>query len=175
MRTLSLIAFALLVAGCGATREAAAPPKKPSRTCTAAQVSGFRTCRHLPVPTLPTIERKTASGWAVVARPLRPSEPSAEWRAVSLSPDGKTLLAEWAYPCDSAAVVFVPVTGGAARVATGGRDWRKAPSARALGWTSDGKARIRTYARWGSRPPGVYVVDPSTSAGAVRPAAPSGC
>ena len=110
-----------------------------------------------------------------MARPLRPTEPSAEWNGLSLSPDGKTLLAEWAYPCDSAAVVFVPAAGGPVRVATGERDWRKAPSARALGWTRGGKARVRTYAPWRGRPPGVYLIDPAVPAPAGKPSVQSGC
>jgi hypothetical protein len=175
VRRLSLVVLTLVVAGCGATNEAAPPGKKRSRTCAAAGVPGFRTCRHLPYPTQPTIERQTPSGWRVVARPLRPSEPSAEWNSLSLSPDGSTLLAEWAYPCDSAAVVFVPVAVGRVRVATGERDWREAPSARALGWTPTGKARLRTYSRWRGRPPGIYVIDPAAPAPAGKPSVQSGC
>ena len=160
MRRLSLVALTLIVAGCGTTEKAAAPAKKSSRTCTSASVSGFRICRHLPYPTQPTIERRTPSGWTVVARPLTPTE---------------MLLAEWAYPCDSAAVVFVPAAGGRVRVATGERDWRKAPSARALGWTPAGKARIQTYSRWRGRPPGIYLVDPAAPTPAGKPSTRSGC
>jgi hypothetical protein len=175
VRRLSCIALTLIVAGCGTTEQAAAPAKKSSRTCAPASVPGFRICRHLPSPTQPTIERRTPSGWKVVALPLTPIEPSAEWDSLSLSPDGKTLLAEWAYPCDSAAVVFIPAAGGRVRVATGERDWRKAPSARALGWTPAGKARIRTYSRWRGRPPGIYVIDPETLTRAGKPSVRSGC
>jgi hypothetical protein len=177
VRRLSLVVVVVVfaVAGCGTTEQAAPPAKKPSRTCTAAGIPGFRTCRHLPYPTQPTIERQTPSGWKVVARPLRPTEPSAEWNSLLLSPDGKTLLAEWAYPCDSAAVVFVPAAGGRVRVATGERDWRQAPSARALGWTRAGKARVRTYSRWRGRPPGIYLIDPAAPPAAGKPSVRSGC
>ena len=87
------------------------------------------------------------------------------WGAVWISPDRRTLLAEWEYPCDSAAAVFVPANGGKPRLVTGERDWRKAPIAHALGWTSDGKARVKLFTRWRTRtgavhPPGVYVFDP---------------
>jgi hypothetical protein len=165
----------LAVAGCGTTENAAQPAKASSRTCAAASVPGFRTCLHVPYPTQPTIERRTPSGWKVVARPLRPAEPSAEWSSLSLSPDGMTLLAEWLYPCDSAAVVFVSSAGGRVRVATGERDWRKAPSARALGWTRGGKARVRTYGRWRGRPPGIYLIDPAALPRAGEPSVQSGC
>jgi hypothetical protein len=175
VRRLFLVVLTLVVAGCGTNSEAVPPAKKPSRTCAAAGVPGFRTCRHLPYPTQPTIERQTPSGWKVVARPLRPTEPSAEWTSLSLSPDGSTLLAEWAYPCDSAAVVFVSAAGGRVWIATGERDWRKAPSARALGWTRAGKARVRTYSRWRGRPPGIYVIDPAAPAPAGKPSVQSGC
>jgi hypothetical protein len=175
VRRLSLVALTLAVVGCGTTEEAAPPAKKPNRTCAASSVPGFRTCQHLPFPTQPTIERRTSSGWKVVARPLSPTEPSAEWSSLSLSPDGRTLLVEWAYPCDSAAVVFVPVAGGRARVATGERDWRKAPSARALGWTRDGKARIRAYTSWRGRPRGVYLIDPAAPTPSGKPSVRSGC
>ena len=122
-----------------------------------------------------TLWQRGGTGWKVVARPLRPAEPSAEWTSLSLSPDGSTLLAEWAYPCDSAAVVFVAAAGGRVRVATGERDWRKAPSARALGWTPAGKARVKTYSRWRGRPPGIYVIDPAAPAPAGKPSVQSGC
>jgi hypothetical protein len=80
----------------------------------------------------------------------------AEWGPdLWLSPDARTLLAEWDFPCDSSVAVFVPFDGGAPRVSTGQRDWRKAPISRPLGWTRDGKARVQIL---GKR--GVQLIDP---------------
>jgi hypothetical protein len=158
----------------------ASDTKRSGRSCNppggGSRGRGFRTCwgpnaRH---PN-PTIERRTASGWTVVTGPLKPAEPSAQWGAVWLSPDRRWLVAEWEYPCDSAAVVFVPARGGKARIATGEKDWRKAPVARALGWTRDGKARVQTYRPWHGRPPGVYLLDPTRPAGDAHPSAKTGC
>jgi hypothetical protein len=116
----------------------------------------------------PTIERMTASGWAVVTGPLKHPDPSAQWGRVWLSPDSRTLLAEWQFPCDSEVGVFVPMRGGTPRVVTGQLDWRKAPISRPLGWTRDGKARVEVE---GKR--GVQLIDPRS----VRrlPARPRGC
>jgi hypothetical protein len=86
--------------------------------------------------------------------------PDAAWGRVWLSPDSRTLLAEWLFPCDSAVAVFVPLGGGTPRVVTGQLDWRKAPISRPLGWTHDGKARVRVF---GER--GVQLIDPRS----VRP------
>ena len=162
------VGLAICAAGCGssyynASSNAAA---QPVRMCTRA-TPAFRTClvgrKHRP-----TIERSTASGWLVVAGPLRPSDPAAEWGDLSLSPDGRMLLADWLFPCDSAVAVFVPLDGGKPRVVTGQLDWREAPLSSGLGWTRDGKARVRVF---GKR--GVQLIDPSE----VRPlgARPTGC
>jgi hypothetical protein len=75
-------------------------------------------------------------------------------------PDGQTLLAEWLFPCDSAVAVFVPLGAGTPRVVTGQLDRRKAPISRPLGWTPDGKARVRVF---GKR--GVQSIDPRSVRG----------
>jgi hypothetical protein len=149
------LALVVLAAGCGGTQHvvSSSAPVRLLRTCTRA-TPAFRTClvgrkQH------PTIERLTASGWVVVTGPLKHADPDAEWGELWLSPDNQTLLAEWLFPCDSAVAVFVPVRGGTPRVVTGQLDWRKAPISRALGWTRDGKARVRVF---GKR--GVQVIDP---------------
>jgi hypothetical protein len=182
VRRIPLLAAALIAGGCGAAEHPAvsAKPRQPARLCSSTQVQGFRTCSSAQFPDEPTIERRTALGWKVVARPLKPVEPTAQWGEVSLSPDGQTLLAEWQYPCDSAAVVFVPAAGGAVRLVTGERDWRKAPSARALGWTRGGKARVRLFNPWRGRPaspthPRTYLFDPRKPARNPHPPALRGC
>ena len=102
------------------------------------------------------------------------------WGDVSLSPDRRTLLAEWAYPCDSAAVLFVPVANGAPRLVTGEESWLQAPVAHALGWTREGKARVRIYTAWrGHRitpfHPRTFLFDPRVPLGDAHPAARTGC
>jgi len=152
-------AFALVVlaAGCGDTQTATS--RKPARsqlTCTRA-APGFRTCLDLHKRNHhPTIERRSGGAWTVVASPLPHAEMSTDWAPeMWVSPDGETLLAGWTFPCDSAVAVFVPLHGGRPRIVTGHRDWRKAPISRGLGWTSDGKARIRIFGK-----PGVQLIDP---------------
>jgi hypothetical protein len=90
------------------------------------------------------------------------------------------LLAEWQYPCDSAAVVFVAVETGAPRLVTGEKDWRQAPVAHALGWTRDGKALVRIYTAWrGHRitpaHPRTFLFDPAVPRDDAHPAASNGC
>jgi len=152
-------ALLLLVTGCGGTQHVASRSvaTKVPRSCTLA-TPAFRTClvgrkQH------PTIERLTASGWVVVTGPLKHADPDAEWGdgALWLSPDSQTLLAEWVFPCDSAVAVFVPLRGGTPGVVTGQLDWRKAPMSRPLGWTADGRARVRVF---GKR--GVQLIDPDS-------------
>ena len=170
-----------IAAGCGASERVAAPRDRSShRLCDSTRVHGFRTCMNDTIPSSPTIEHWTGSNWEIVAGPLAHPEPDANWHVVSLSPDRSTLLAEWAYPCDSAAVVFVPVGGGSPRIATGEKDWRKAPVARALGWTSDGKARIRLFTSWrGHRiaplHPQAFLIDPNGRVADTHPMPLRGC
>jgi len=175
VRTALLLLLATLAAGCGAGKPAARATTQPSseRVCEAAQAPGFRTCLRPTPPSEPTIERRTDSGWKVIARSLKPDEPSARWYDVSLSPDRKTLVADWGYPCDSAVVVFVPASGGRPRLVTGGTDWRHAPVTRSLGWMPGGKARVRVYRDvHRSR---IVLFDPRVRPRAPRPVRPTGC
>jgi hypothetical protein len=146
----------------------------------AAIVRAFRTCESRKIPSNPTIERWTGARWKVVTGPMKPSESSAQWGEVTRSPDGKTLLAEWQYPCDSAAVVFIPIDHGPPRIVTGEQDWRKAPIAHALGWTRSGKARVRIYTSWRGRRitpfrPRTFLFDPRLVVTDVHPASSTGC
>jgi len=132
------------------------------------------------IPLRPTIEHWTGSEWKVVTGPLPHPYTEASWGQVSLSPDGRTLLADWSYPCDSAVVVFVPAEGGEPKLVTGEKDWRKAPQARALGWTRDEKARVTILTAWhGHRitptHPRTFLFDPSVPAADAHPAQLRGC
>jgi hypothetical protein len=208
MRWLVVAVVAVLAAGCGSDVKTAddtiraemakaqttcakgincaAPPEPESgRKCDLVGMGyrgrDFRTCwgpnaRH---PN-PTIERRTPSGWELVTGPLKPFDMSAQWGAVWVSPDHRTLVADWQYPCDSSVVVFVPAGGGKPRLVTGESDWRKAPVARSLGWRRDGKARVRLYTAWQGhqvdpRNPSVFLFDPDLPARDAQPAEKRGC
>jgi len=208
MRWLVIVVLALVAAGCGDVHRSAdetiraqmakvqttcaegincgAPVKPPSgHSCepagAGARGSGYRTCwGPNPNHPNPTIERKTSSGWALVTGPLKPHDVSAQWGAVWVSPDRRTLLAEWQYPCDSAAVAFVPATGGIPRLVTGEQDWRNAPIARGVGWTRDGKARVRLYTSWRGyriepRHPRLFLFDPDAPMDDAKPVEQFGC
>jgi hypothetical protein len=157
---ISALAVLVLAVGCGEATHATtqqARAHQPAKTCERA-APAFRTCFQNGRDLRPTIERMTASGWAVVTGPLKHADPDAMWRPkIWVSPDADTSLAEWDFPCDSAVAVFVPMRGGSPRVVTGQLDWRKAPISRPLGWTRDGKARVRVF---GKR--GVQLIDPSS-------------
>jgi hypothetical protein len=80
------------------------------------------------------------------------------------------VLAEWGNPCDSAHAFFIPFAGGTPRVVTGERDWRKAPVSYVLGWSKDGRARVKILAGGDCaggvfNRPGIYLIDPETSDG----------
>ena len=84
------------------------------------------------------------------------------WEDAWLSPDGRTLLAQWYAECEVPSAFFVPADGGRPRSVTGG-GWRRAPESTALGWLADGRARVRLgkSACGTSAPePGVYAIDP---------------
>ena len=169
MRWLLPIAVVAVVAGCGGRQEKTKPAAVETtciegincgssspvvHECTRA-APGFRTCER---DHHSTIERRSGSAWTVIAGSLPHAEMSTAWGPrVWLSPDGDTVLAEWTFPCDSAVAVFVPAHGGTPRIVTGHRDWRKAPISRALGWTPDGKARIRVFGK-----PGIQLIDPAS-------------
>lgn len=67
------------------------------------------------------------------------------WAKAYLSPDGKTLLAQWTAECEIPAAFLVSVRGGAPRVVTGEADWTNAPRSVADGWTDDGRAIVETW------------------------------
>jgi hypothetical protein len=96
-------------------------------------------------------------GDTVVAAPV---ERTGYWRKLFVSPDGKTLLAEWSGECELPTAFFVPTVGGRPRPVT--TEWQTSRGSQALGW--DGR-RARVLLPRGvtsSRRPGVYLVDPRT-------------
>ena len=119
-----------------------------------------------------TIERRVSGQWRIVAREA-PGDISKRmsngfWDEVWVSPDGRTLLAQWSTECEVRHAFFVPATGGTPRPVTGGRDWKqRSPESIARGWAVDGRARVDVLES-GCSPdferPGLYLIDPETRA-----------
>ncbi len=71
--------------------------------------------------------------------PPRPTPTTADadkaghWVWAALSPDGSTLLAQWAAECETPIAFFVSLPAGTPRAATGETDWAKSPDSEALG------------------------------------------
>src|SRR6266540_2038968 len=186
-REVVLVLTAALLSGCGGkvvasrhTTPAEQAGKRAVRrpSCEPAG-GGFRTCHFSLRNWDPMIQRRVGSRWSRLAGPLSPAAPDNEWSVEGVSPDGRTLLAEWLFSCDGSVVVFVPLDGGRPRIVTGQRDWTKAPRSRALGWTGEGKAKARVYNAWRDRSgrahrAGVYLFDPGHPARAARTPSPAG-
>jgi hypothetical protein len=190
VRALALVplsAVAVVVSACGADERAASPepttptiesvaappptppppppPQAPAVECDPAKAPGYRLCRGDRV----TIERRVGGRWRAVAR-----HPRAEvvhgmvqghWREAWLSPDGRTLLAQWSSECEIPIAFFLPATGGSLRPVTGERDWRTSPESLARGWAPDGRARVlllQGACAAGHPEPGAYLIDPRT-------------
>ena len=123
-----------------------------------------------------TIERRVQGQWKVsvgVPKGGRSWAPEAgvcvlngSWRAVWLSPDGKTLLAQWSAECETSYAFFAPASGGKARPVTGAGNYRNAPESQALGWAEDGRARVFVIGETGCGgrewQSGEYLIDPAT-------------
>jgi hypothetical protein len=98
-------------------------------------------------------------GDEVIAKAI---SPEGHWRKLFLSPDGKTLLAEWSGECEIQTAYFISTGGGTPRAVT---DYsRESATSVALGWRGS-RALVRLPVGEASRrKPGVYLVDPSTLA-----------
>ena len=175
--SLALVAAALL-AGCGgaederAATNAPASPRARPPSCIAAKAPGFRLCGQ-PTGELrktpSTIQRRDGDGWrTIVAGPpgtVHHGIPIGHWRQAWLSPDGATLLAQWSAECEVPIAFFVDAERGSMRPVTGERKWADAPESIALGWSPDGRARVRLthgYCGGAKHPPGVYLADPTS-------------
>jgi len=99
-------------------------------------------------------------------KPVKNAYPVGFWvpERIFVSPDGRTLLAEWSGECETQWAYFVAVASGRVRTIFGVYE------STAYGWTHDGRARVRLaspiYAK--SKYPrirlhaGMYDVDPVT-------------
>ena len=74
-----------------------------------------------------------------------PGAKVGHWAKAFLSPDGKTLLAQWASECQVPYAFVVPARGGVVRVVTGEANWAKARPSVADGWTEDGRAIVEVW------------------------------
>jgi hypothetical protein len=174
-RLAGVLAVAAL-AGCGAEEDRAATttrlPHAPADRCVAANAPEFRLCGQptgAPRHPASTIQRRDGDEWRVVAkapeRSIVDGIPHGHWAAAWLSPDGKTLLAQWSAECEIPIAFFVDAQTGEKRPVTGEQDWAEAPESIGLGWSDDGRARVRLtkgYCGGAKHPPGVYLIDPAT-------------
>ena len=149
-----------------------AKPKVETR-CERARAAGYRLCeRSRGIRQLrATIEVRDGDGWRVVAREpqgaFRHGKEWGAWGEVWLSPDGRTLLAEWLSECDGHYAFFAPADGGVARPVTGERNWRRSPPSVPHGWAADGRARVSVFGvdcggTHDHAKPGRYLIDPRT-------------
>ena len=80
------------------------------------------------------------------------------WASAVLSPDRKTILAQWSAECEVPIAYLIPTAGGEPREAV------RSYSSRAIGWTEDGRAIVKVLesACGPNAPrPGFYLVDPA--------------
>src|SRR5687767_464995 len=74
---------------------------------------------------------------------LRPPFEHGGWRWGALSPDGRTILAEWSGACEIPLAFFAPARGGRPRSVNG--PYTRAdppPNSQGLGWTKGGRAIV---------------------------------
>jgi hypothetical protein len=162
----TVLVLALVLAGCGGgPNTAARSPVPPDCTRVGAhEETTYYLCwkptrdNHGRFLTGTGDEQRTLA----VELPARPAGTPlvGHWRNARLSPDGKTLLAQWSGECEAQIAYFIPAEGGEARPVTGRSEWSEA-----LGWTDDGVARVRlANGACGTtmHKPGVYLIDPET-------------
>jgi hypothetical protein len=168
------------------------PAARTESECVPARAPGFRLCAHeeqrpcsqaeaaaercvagswIPARQRATIERLIAGRWRVVVR--QPPHQAlrnlvvGHWSEAWLSPDGRTLLAQWSSECEVPTAFFVRAAGGRLRPVTGERDWRDAPESLALGWSRSGLARVlllQGLCGPAHAEPGEYLIDPRDGA-----------
>jgi len=182
MRWALVVGAAFLAVGCG-SRESTADEKvragmakaqttcvegvncgighfRPFRKCT--HVSrGFRACTTFARQKRTGIYRRTGERWRNVVGPL--PHRLGWWRRVLVSPNRRSLLAQWSGECEVQSTYILPSTGGAPRAifpVAGAASF-------ALGWSDDGRARVALPSaivdeRRRLLRAGIYRVDPAT-------------
>jgi hypothetical protein len=153
-------------------------PKREAKveiSCKRARAPGYRLCEHARVRGFrslrATLEVRDGDAWQLIAREprgaFRGGKEWGAWSAVWLSPNRRTLLAEWMSECDTHRAFFVPAQGGPPRPVTGERDWRMSPPSLPYGWAADGRARVWVLQGGGCSSkapiePGRYLIDPTS-------------
>ena len=159
MKSLPLLAVVLL-AGCGGS---AASIVTVTRTA-----APFSSCSRIDESLIQLCERPAARGYTtaffarcgerLVALPVEhpPGSKVGHWVTAYLSPDSKTLLAQWSAECEEPQAFFVAAAGGVPRALAGRSD-----VSIGHGWTSGGRAIVEfprgTCGGTASRP-GMYLV-----------------
>jgi hypothetical protein len=137
---LSLLAV-LVLAGCGGsaasvvtvTRTAPAP-----RSCSRIEESPIALCRLMKAREYTTAFYVTRRG-RLVPLPIGhpPGSKVGHWVTAYISPDRKTLLAQWSAECEVPIAFFVAARGGVPRALSDGNQ-----ESIAHGWTGDGRAIV---------------------------------
>jgi len=188
----AVAAIAFGGAGCGsdapgelAPATVAAPPPAPPPTqvvkkqrkvkldCSRSRrAPAFRMCWRDGRNLRATIERRQGDSWTIIAFEPRGEisygaetgtwDATGQWSALWMSPDGKTLLAQWSGMCETRYAYFVPADGGKPKPVTGNPD----PQSVAMGFEADGRARVDVIG-WtgcsdGGWKPGEYLIDPAS-------------
>ena len=134
IRAAAIVAALVLLAGCGSTSTRTVTRVQRCNGITADLTFHYAIC---------------GDRFMRDAKPLAIGKPPGakvgHWAKAYLSPDGKTLLAEWSSECEVPYAFRVPVSGGTLRVITGEDDWAKARPSVADGWTDDGRAIVEVW------------------------------
>jgi hypothetical protein len=159
-RLLALLLVAAACAGCGGTRVATVTKERVSASCLtisrgASSGATVALCRRPGQFFRTAFSLRDRSG---SLRPIVIESPGkvGHWERGFLSPDGKTLLAQWSAECEVPVVFFVPVAGGTPRPVAG-----TTVTSVAVGWLGDGRAIVefpRAACGSGIERPGVYAV-----------------
>jgi hypothetical protein len=160
--------LALAAAGCGGSKH------RPLHGAAAVGRSAITSCVSVSKPAQPGAGywicgrgprggsgRSTLMHGATVT--AQPIDKGGHWEKAFVSPDARTVLAQWSGECEQQRTFFIPAGGGKPRVVTGEHDWMKSPESEAIGWRgSHALVRLRGAGETAARRPGVYLVDPRT-------------
>jgi hypothetical protein len=119
---LLVVAGALVLAGCGGSDEQAAPTTQATQP------------QPDPAPIFYPVAQGSVPGWLVRIRPLKGL---GHWQNAELSPDGKTLLAQWTAECEIPVAFFVPLATHKPRPVAPVRY-----ETVAVAWNADGRAGV---------------------------------
>jgi len=157
---------AVVLAGCGGERTVTATVTvalrgAPAHACSSISESPILLCelRTRSFTTAFFVRRRARLLPLTVLRP--PRARVGHWATAYLSPDRKTLLAQWSAECEVPIAFFVSARGGVPRAVSGERDWFDAPTSIARGWTSDGRAIVefpQGVCSGSADRPGLYLV-----------------